>query len=966
MKILLIFKFCLIIAGSDAVTTVTGYRGRSVQIKCHYESGYEENNKYLCRGECPGWPSIKDIPVQSGSPAEDTRFSLYDDTTAKIFTVTITDLRAEDANTYWCVVQQKGPNIYTELQLLVVDDSSSSSVSTSTNTTYSASSHIMSPSVHTETPPATAGSDAVTTVTGYRGRSVQIKCHYESGYEKNNKYLCRGECPRWPAIKDIPVQSGSPAEDTRFSLYDDTTAKIFTITITDLRAEDANTYWCVVQQKGPNIYTELQLLVVDDPASSSPHIMNPSMITETPPATAGSDAVTTVTGYRGRSVQIKCHYESGYEKNNKYLCRGECPPWPAIKDIPVQSGSPAEDTRFSLYDDTTAKIFTITITDLRAEDANTYWCVVQQKGPNIYTELQLLVVDDPASSSPHIMNPSMITETPPATVTGYRGRSVQIKCHYDSGYEENNKYLCRGECPHWPRIKDIPVQSKSPAKDTRFSLYDDTTAKIFTITITDLRAEDAKTYWCGIERSGPLRDIYTKLQLLVKMVTPTEKVHHKTTARSSNVTGYRGRSVQIKCHYDSGYEENNKYLCRGECPHWPRIKDIPVQSKSPAKDTRFSLYDDTTAKIFTITITDLRAEDAKTYWCGIERSGPLRDIYTKLQLLVKMVTPTEKVHHKTTARSSNVTGYRGRSVQIKCHYESGYEKNNKYLCRGECPHWPANKDIPVQSGSPSEDTRFSLYDDTTPKIFTITITDLRAKDANTYWCGIQRTGPFRDIYTELKLLVKTDDSANSTASPITRFTSTSLSVHAEITHTSSSSTITAANLLNDAKDPTIASVPQKFPTSAFIIAVSVLLELLLIAILFTFSVQRKKKTMTQASFSALSPHSSSDIFMVPCPVSENEEVSNSLYSAVQLPSTPSEIYSNTGLPTIPSDPSPPVYAAIKHPGHQDVYSTAQLPSDSSVSAAQSSDIKSGSWKQFGEDQMSQYFVLIRVCCWFYS
>ncbi|KAI5089712.1 CMRF35-like molecule 3 [Silurus meridionalis] len=281
-------------AGSDAVTTVTGYRGRSVQIKCHYESGYEENNKYLCRGECPGWPSIKDIPVQSGSPAEDTRFSLYDDTTARIFTVTITDLRAEDANTYWCVVQQKGPNIYTELQLLVVDDSSSSSVSTSTNITYSASSHIMSPSVHTETPPATvtaltstnitysasshimspsvhtetppatAGSDAVTTVTGYRGRSVQIKCHYESGYEKNNKYLCRGECPRWPAIKDIPVQSGSPAEDTRFSLYDDTTAKIFTITITDLRAEDANTYWCVVQQKGPNIYTELQLLVVGE------------------------------------------------------------------------------------------------------------------------------------------------------------------------------------------------------------------------------------------------------------------------------------------------------------------------------------------------------------------------------------------------------------------------------------------------------------------------------------------------------------------------------------------------------------------------------------------------------------------------------------------------------------------------------------------------------------------------------
>ncbi|KAI5091267.1 CMRF35-like molecule 3, partial [Silurus meridionalis] len=314
-------------------------------------------------------------------------------------------------------------------------------------------------------------------VTGYRGRSVQFKCPYESGYEKNNKYLCRGECPPWPANKDVPVQSGSPAEDTRFSLYDDTTAKIFTVTITDLRAEDANTYWCGIQRFVPfrDIYTKLQLLV----------------------EMAGSDDVTTVTGYRGRSVQIKCHYESGYEKNNKYLCRGECPHWPATKEIPVQSGSPAEDTRFSLYDDTTAKIFTITITDLRAEDANTYWCVVQQTRPNIYTELQLLV--------------EMAGSDAVTTVTGYRGRSVQIKCPYEPGYEEYKKYLCRGDCS-W---KHVLIYSGSPAEDTRFSLYDNTKAKIFTIDITDLREEDEGTYWCGIERMWPTIDIYTELHLLV-------------------------------------------------------------------------------------------------------------------------------------------------------------------------------------------------------------------------------------------------------------------------------------------------------------------------------------------------------------------------------------------------------------------------------------------------------------------
>ncbi|KAF4075495.1 hypothetical protein AMELA_G00235030 [Ameiurus melas] len=115
MKILLIFTFCLIIAGSDAVTTVTGYRGRSVEIKCSYNSGYEEYKKYLCRGRC----SYEKVLVHSGSPAEDTRFSLYDDTTAKVFTVTITDLRTEDEGTYWCGIERTGYDIYTELLLLV-------------------------------------------------------------------------------------------------------------------------------------------------------------------------------------------------------------------------------------------------------------------------------------------------------------------------------------------------------------------------------------------------------------------------------------------------------------------------------------------------------------------------------------------------------------------------------------------------------------------------------------------------------------------------------------------------------------------------------------------------------------------------------------------------------------------------------------------------------------------------------
>ncbi|KAF4075498.1 hypothetical protein AMELA_G00235070 [Ameiurus melas] len=140
MKIILIFTFCLIISGSDAVTTVTGYRGRSVQIKCPYDSGYEEYKKHLCRGKCPSVGN-RDIPVRSGSPAEDTRFSLYDDTAAKFFTVTITDLRTEDGNTYWCGIERTVRDIYTEILLLVQTEDPDISTST----------HIMTPSLQAET-----------------------------------------------------------------------------------------------------------------------------------------------------------------------------------------------------------------------------------------------------------------------------------------------------------------------------------------------------------------------------------------------------------------------------------------------------------------------------------------------------------------------------------------------------------------------------------------------------------------------------------------------------------------------------------------------------------------------------------------------------------------------------------------------------------------------------------------------
>ncbi|XP_022541767.2 CMRF35-like molecule 3 [Astyanax mexicanus] len=120
------------------------------------------------------------------------------------------------------------------------------------------------------------------------------------------------------------------------------------------------------------------------------------------------------------------------------------------------------------------------------------------------------------------------------TVTGYRGSSVEIRCTYESGYETYMKYLCRGKCSilFW-ETKDIPVKSGSTAKDQRFSLKDDTAARVFTFTITDLRPEDAGQYWCGIKRSLPQRDVYTEILLLVKLDDPKSTTVTITDSSSS-------------------------------------------------------------------------------------------------------------------------------------------------------------------------------------------------------------------------------------------------------------------------------------------------------------------------------------------------------------------------------------------------------------------------------------------------
>jgi len=100
------------------------------------------------------------------------------------------------------------------------------------------------------------------------------------------------------------------------------------------------------------------------------------------------------------------------------------------------------------------------------------------------------------------------------SVTGYSGGGVNITCEYDKGYTENKKYFCKRE---WPSCKD---QIMTDNKDTwvhngRFSLYDNTSSAVFTVTIRNLTEEDSGKYYCGVDIPTGI-DSSTEVNLVIK------------------------------------------------------------------------------------------------------------------------------------------------------------------------------------------------------------------------------------------------------------------------------------------------------------------------------------------------------------------------------------------------------------------------------------------------------------------
>ncbi|KAK7161043.1 hypothetical protein R3I94_003882 [Phoxinus phoxinus] len=322
------------------------------------------------------------------------------------------------------------------------------------------------------------------------------------------------------------------------------------------------------------------------------------------------------------------------------------------------------------------------------------------------------------------------------SVTGYSGGGVTIMCKYSEGYTENAKYFCKGQ---WSDCTDrIKTEEKNKwIQKERFSLYDDTSSSVFTVTIRDLREEDSDTYNCGVDITTD-KDSYTEVKLKVLTGQPIR-----------NVRGYSGGNVIINYKYEIQEENPVIYVCKtaDQC-------FTVINARAEWKhDRRFSVYNDRSAGLLLLFIRDLNENDSGEYKIIVEVSGDY-SFFSEFNLDIK----TDDCCEKRISLSASA----GASVNISCKYPQSHSRDVKFLCRRSGADLCAEERSVEESRRWRDEGKIRLYDDREQQILTGSISHVTEEDSE-YWCGVQSDQGHKIFITRVLIRV-TDTNYHRTTS----------------------------------------------------------------------------------------------------------------------------------------------------------------------------------------------------------
>ncbi|XP_066518440.1 CMRF35-like molecule 9 [Hoplias malabaricus] len=113
-----------------------------------------------------------------------------------------------------------------------------------------------------------------------------------------------------------------------------------------------------------------------------------------------------------------------------------------------------------------------------------------------------------------------------------------------------------------------------------------------------------------------------------------------SSADCAEFTSQEGQSLQVDCPYPPGNDGKRKYFCRVQDVDY---KDCISTTVHNSWDTqgRFALFDNSSARFFSIIISKLETHDSGKYMCGVDIKF-LKDFNSEVRIIVKSNLSTQQ------------------------------------------------------------------------------------------------------------------------------------------------------------------------------------------------------------------------------------------------------------------------------------------------------------------------------------
>ncbi|XP_074967831.1 uncharacterized protein LOC142065515 isoform X2 [Phalacrocorax aristotelis] len=135
----------------------------------------------------------------------------------------------------------------------------------------------------------------------------------------------------------------------------------------------------------------------------------------------------------------------------------------------------------------------------------------------------------------------------PRTVWGFLGGSLSVSCTYRHGHEMKPKFWCTPGGLVSTCDTDIVITSAGQpiVRWHRFSIQDNRTERVFTVTVEGLVEGDAGTYLCGVRTGVLQRDESAKVEVIVSPASSSSQVPVSTFNYKLTKHTYLSSSVVV-------------------------------------------------------------------------------------------------------------------------------------------------------------------------------------------------------------------------------------------------------------------------------------------------------------------------------------------------------------------------------------------------------------------------------------